>query len=442
MTKLNTNPKYSYYLKSVKQTERPIVLKFNFGYKELDPVNNTRKYIPLVYYTGVKVPESEWDGINQIPTNPKRFAEVEEVKDVVLNTYNYLIGQNLDVTPDLLKSELDIIFGKKTRDKEVVRITDYIQKRIVDPEKFDDGTIRHYKVLKGKIETYEKENSVVLTSQNLDRNHYLKFQEKCKGELGKNNSVWGVMKNLKSVLNKIRRDYKHITVFNPSLEISNGEKVKLIYDTKVFFEFDQIQTIINYKPESRKHKNVKLILMTLLFSGCRYSDVFKVVPKYTFDKDGLNFRYARFITEKGDGVEVIIPFLKPLEDAITENGGESAYPITDVKFNKYVKELCKLAELDDEVKIAYTAAKGGKKFDSKPFFQHVSSHIGRRTFISNLISAVPITLLSKVTGHSFNDNDVIFKYDKKTLLQNAVLFVKELRRVSVDRKEEFPIELV
>lgn len=437
-------PKYSYYLKSTQGESKPVILKFNFGYKEVNPLNGKSKYVAMRYSTQVKVKESEWDSINQKPINQKDFARVEEIKDTAMNTFQYLLKQGINITPDLLKVELDDLLGRKKKEKGVLGICNYIEERIIEPKKLNSRTISQYTVLVGKLQAYELSYHLVLTTDNLDRNHYLEFQEQCQRELGKNNAVWGVMKNFKSVLNKMRRDYKDIKIFNPTDELSRVEKVQMVYDQKVYFDFNQIKTIIEYEPETAKLKNTKLILLTLLFSGCRYSDVFKIKPDHVYDDGKIKFRYAHFISEKGEGKEIIVPILKPLEDAIEANDGNTAYPISDVKFNEYVKDLCELAEMDEEIRLVFTDSKGGKKFENKPLFKFVSSHIGRRSFVTNLINSIPITLLSKVTGHSFKDNEVIFKYNKITLLQNATLFVKELRRLSKDqeRSEEFPIALV
>jgi hypothetical protein len=437
-------PKTSYYLKAIKGENRPVILVVSFGYKAINPVTGKTKYSPMIYDTGVKIKEAHWDKSKNLPTLIKDFSAIEEVKEKALNTYRHLFNQGTKITPEILKSELDILLKRnRVKVNKVVGLCDFIQKKIIEPATLDKKTIKQYKVLKGKLEDYEKRNNIKLHTENFNRKHYLDFQAKCKTELNKNNAVWGVMKNLKSVLNKIRREYK-VEVFNPTNDLARQEKIKLVYDQKVYLEYSQIQKIVEYKPESEKLKNVKLILLTLLFSGCRYSDVFKIKPDNKYDKDGVSFRYAHFISEKGEGTEIIVPFLLPLEEAFKENGEKMAYPISDVKFNVYVKELCELAKLNDEVKLAFTNSNGNKKFEYKPLYKFISSHIGRRSFITNLINFVPITLLSKITGHNFKDKDVIFKYNKMTLLQSAVLFVKELKRLNSDpdRISEFPIKLI
>ena len=86
--------------------------------------------------------------------------------------------------------------------------------------------------------------------------------------------------------------------------------------------------MIKYKPKDDKQRNVKLIMLTLLFTGCRYSDVARIKPEYYHDKDNESFYYARYITEKGRGKEVIVPILKPLMDAFIENGEAVSMIIT------------------------------------------------------------------------------------------------------------------
>lgn len=443
MSKSNTSKiKYSVYLKQTKNSVSPVILNLSYGYKIIDPINKKTKYKPLVYDTGVKLKESDWDNEKKQPLKTKDKAAVQRIIESAINTYNYLANQFDSLPPKKLKEELDILLGRKEIKIESVTITDFIQKFIIERnQNLNDKTKSSYKVLKGKIESFQTAKKITLTTANLDKTVYLDFQKYIKGIHEKNNSVWGIMKNLKSTLNKLRSEFPHIAVFNPTKELSSDQKVKLVYEKKVYFEFDKIQQIIEHTPSSDKLKNVRLILLTLIFSGCRYSDVNFIKPRKSYEDEYVSFNYAHFITTKGEGVEVVIPILKPLQEAIDKHG-EPPYPISEQKFNEYVKDLCLEIGFTEETKLSYTKSDGGKKFETKQFYQFVSSHIGRRTFITHLIDAVPVTLLSKVTGHTLSvDKDVIYKYDKKSALQSTVLFVKELKRVCKDRKEDFPIQL-
>lgn len=433
--------KSSFVLKKYSEEEKLVELSLNFGYKEYDPIREKYSYKPLRYYTGIRIVKGEWDDVNRVPFNSGKLKELLNLEQTAHDIYNYLSTSSEKITPESLRGELDKVLKGKTEAKSVIGIADYIEKVILPAtSKRSTRTLKNYTQLAKKIRDFEGMNKLVITVDNLDEDLYLKFVDYLSSVLGRINSVWGELKNFKAVLNEIRRKHK-VNIFNPTNELAAGDKVSAQTEDKVYFTFDTIQRIIDFEPSSDKLKNTKLILLTLLFSGCRYSDVFKIRAENEFNEGGVNFKYARFIDQK-TGKDIIVPILAPLEKAFRENNNESAYRISDVKFNKYVKELCELAELSEDVKLSFTNAAGKKEYEVKPFYKFVSSHVGRRSFITNLINFIPITILTKITGHSIKDNSIIFSYNKISLLDNAVLFVKELKRVSESNPDDFPIRLV
>jgi DNA-binding Xre family transcriptional regulator len=54
-----------------------------------------------------------------------------------------------------------------------------------------------------------------------------------------------------------------------------------VTEDKIYLEFEHIKAILSYTPDTPEKANAKLILLTLLFTGCRYSDVYKIKPEYT-----------------------------------------------------------------------------------------------------------------------------------------------------------------
>ena len=438
--------KISRYLKNERSTLRPIMFKISFGYKEVDPLTGSSKYKPLLYNSELKVTAKEWNNDLKLPNDRKLIAEIIRMEEVIESSYDHMVLQKQEITPETLARELDILFDREVQEVvNVIGICDYIETVMeVDPKRSDDNR-KNYKYLKKHIRTFEGSIGELVTTKNLDRGVFLKFMDDIRVHMGTANSVWKIEKNLKAVLNDIRRNYQHIYVFNPAKELHANEKAEAVNEDKIYLDFNYIKAIIDYEPKNSKESNVKLILLTLLFSGCRYSDVHKVIPEYTYNDGKIQFQYARFITQKGSkqgkGKEVIVPILKPLEDAIAENGG-IALPISNQKFNEYVKELFRSAELCEDVKVSYTDSHGQLKFKSGKLCEMVSSHIGRRSFVTNFIHMVPVTILSKITGHSLTSKDVIFRYNKISLLDNAVLFIKELQRITEFDPDEFPIRLV
>jgi hypothetical protein len=436
MQKLKTN----FSLKSVKADQKPILMILNFGYKEHDALKNKTIYKPLRYYTGLTTNGIGWNKVDKVPYDEKGLNSLLQIKKCAEDVFNYLGLNGDEITPEVLKHELDLKLNRKIEQKIQVRISDYIREVILGT---DTGrsprTLTQYSNLANKIEVYEQKKNIVLLADKLNEEIYLDFREDLKNILKKNNSVWSMMKVFKSVLNDIARRYK-IEVFSPTKELASFNKLQATSEQKVYMTFEQIKKVIDFQTTNERLKNTKHILITLLFTGCRYSDVFKIKPDFSYEKGDLQFSYTRYISSKTNS-EIVCPILMPLQTAYNENNGEPPYRISDVKFNQYVKELVELCGIDEEVTCSFTNSHGKKEFETKFFYQFVSSHIGRRSFITNLINYMPITVLSKVTGHTIKDKSIIFGYNKISLTDNAAVFVKELKRITATHKEEFPIEL-
>lgn len=442
--------KFQFYLKSRLGAKREVVLRFSFGYRVENNLTGKVSYQPFIYDTGVKITFEDWDSKKSIPLRTSDYVKVLGVKEKLETLYNHLLNEGEEITPQILKSKMDMLLGRQKVKKVITRIYDFIYEFVLEKEAdkpveeftFSYNTRRNYRALNRLIIEFEKERNITMTAENLDREMYLDFQKKCREKAKKINTAWSYMKNLSAALRKISKKYK-VKVFDPSIELENQEKISQKEEDKIYFEFTEIQKIIDFKPPSKNLRNVKLILLTLLFSGARYSDVHKVIPKYEFQNARIQFRYAHFITTKNP-TEVIVPFMKPLEDAFAENNGHPPFAMSAIDFNAEVKELCKMIGFRDMKKIVYTNSSGIKEFEEKPLFRFVSSHIGRRSFISNFINAVSPTLITKITGHQFKMKDVVFKYNKIKPLKGALLFMKFIKSLSNDEdwQDEFPIKLV
>jgi len=437
MSKLKTN----FILKTVATEEKPIILILNFGYKEFDALKNKTIYKPLKYYTGIKVNKLLWDKEKKLPLDKNKLKEILSIDKAANDIFSYLTLNKEEITPDRFKYELDLKLDRTSKTKKVINLIEYIREVILKTDTTrSPNTLKQYTKLANKIEDFETRKNVTMNADSLDEQLYLMFINDIREQVNRINTVWGINKTLKAVLNEIGRKYE-IKVFKPSTQLSSSDKITAVNDDKIYLNYEQIQIIIDYQPKTERLQNTKLIFLTLLFTGCRFSDVFKIESNFIYSKKGTNFKYTHFISTK-TSTEIIIPILKPLEDAYRVNNNEPPYKISAPKFNEYVKDLVELAGLDEEITLSYTNSMGKKEFEVKKLYQFVSSHIGRRSFITNLINHVPITILTKITGHSLRDKNIIFGYNKISLLDNTVLFVKELKRLSETNPEDFPIQLI
>lgn len=429
--------KINFTLKTGVSGEIPVLAILNYGYKEYDVIKKKNVYKPLKFYTGIKVTKSDWDEKIKLPIKKTLQTELLQMEKQIHFVFDSL-SINGEVNPVKFKTALDQkIKGKEQTIVQRIRIVDFIQTEIVTPQS-KKGTREGYLNLGKQLVRLEERLGKTIFAHEFNEDVYKHFIEIVKERSTRVNSLVIAYKLLRATLNRIRFKYK-IKVFSFAQELSSSQKVKGSLNEKVYLNFEQIQKIIKYQPQTKSMENVKLIFLTLLFTGTRYSDVFKVKPEFHYSKDGVCFAYARFVTRKNNK-EVIVPILKPLAEAFEANGG-TAYKINEAGFNVSCKELVRLSGIKDEQTLSYTDQHGKIQFETKRFHEFVSSHTGRRSFVTNLINQIPITILTKITTHELKDSSVIFAYNKISLLENAVQFMRELLRLQEADKKYFILQL-
>lgn len=434
--------KINYQLKNEKTARRPVIVNINFGYKEMDLLTRTYKYRPLIISTGIKLLPEEWDAENKMPLNVEDRNRLYEINSIINQVFLYLSLKG-SVSYQDFKYELEEkIKGKEKKVVEIqrIKITDFIENHIRTNERITKGTRALYKNLANKIEDFEKKKGVALMSNNLDEKLFLEFMDSVREKVGRINSVWSIQKAFKATLHEIARFYK-VDVFDPGEELASRDKVQSENADAVYLNMDQIQEIIKFNPKESSLKNAKFVFMTLLFTGCRESDVYKIYPETKHSAKGVTFNYVRYISQKTE-TEIICPILKPLQDMYDANDGRPPRKISQQKLNKYIKEIVRYCGLDEDVITTYTDSKGKKQMIRKKLHEFVTSHTGRRSFVTNLINFIPLPTLTKITGHKLQDKSIIFAYNKMTLVENAVMFWKLLKQVTKENVEYFPFRLV
>ena len=127
-----------------------------------------------------------------------------------------------------------------------------------------------------------------------------------------------------------------------------------------------------------------------VYSGQRFSD-YSVFKK----ADVLNGRIVKR-AEKTD-YKSYVPISNKLE-ALLDKWEWRLPKVSNQKFNKNIKEVCKIAGFTDE--ITKTTFRGNKKIELiKPFYSCVGSHTARRTFITLAANAnVPDHVIMAICG--------------------------------------------
>jgi integrase len=200
-----------------------------------------------------------------------------------------------------------------------------------------------------------------------------------------------------------------------------NEKVESIYLT-----FDELEKIekTNY---SDILENAKDWLIISCNTGQRISDFMrfkKEMIRYERNKkDGMLKPLIEFTQKKTDKIMTVYLNKKVIE-ILDKRKGEFPASISHQKYNKRIKEVCMLAEINQITKGSKTLPfeKNSRKFRKQDGtfekWELVTSHIGRRSFASNYYGEIPTNYLMNITGHS--TEDMFLKYIGKSNKDTAM----------------------
>ena len=150
------------------------------------------------------------------------------------------------------------------------------------------------------------------------------------------------------------------------------------------------------------------------WTGLRQSDL-NHLEKALFDVEAETITV---VTEKTTE-KVTIPMHRYIKELYTKYDGKFPKMCYKSRFNDHLKELGRLAKIDDEVIIKEN--RGGKVTSIKyKKYQLIKSHTARRSFATNLyLKGAPTISIMKLTGHTTEAN--FMKYIKVTREENAQL---------------------
>jgi integrase len=178
-------------------------------------------------------------------------------------------------------------------------------------------------------------------------------------------------------------------------------KLKTTQKKVIFLTWDELMGLRDYPiPASKQYlERVRDVFLFSCFTSLRYSDVYNLKRS---DIKGDKIEVTTIKTVDSLIIELndySRPILEKYKDVHFE-GDKSLPVISNQKMNDYLKELCKLAEIDEPVSEIYY--RGNERIeDVRPKYELMGTHAGRRTFICNSLAlGIPAQVVMKWTGHS------------------------------------------
>ncbi|MBG7610846.1 phage integrase SAM-like domain-containing protein, partial [Polaribacter sp. BAL334] len=267
------------------------------------------------------------------------------------------------------------------------------------------GTQKKYKVTKHLMERYQSDKKIKLQIIEINYKFKLDFEKYCLENNYALNTISKDLRTIKTVCNHAKQNG-----INTSHQL-DSIKTPQHKTEKTYLSFEDLTKIenIDAKRLNDNLQNAKDWLIISCYTGQRISDFMrfdKSMIRYEKNNKGILHPFLEFTQIKTNKRMTIALHPKVIE-ILNKRNGNFPKIISDPKYNLYIKQVCRIAEINQTIKgsilkdIDNNKAKQYRKESGIfPKWQLVTSHIGRRSFASNFYGTIPTTYLINVTGHS------------------------------------------
>jgi len=278
------------------------------------------------------------------------------------------------------------------------------------------ATYKKLAVDKHLLERFQKENHKEYLISDVDADFKLRLEGFCLKEGYAPNTIARLIKYVKTICYHAR--FNGIAT---NFQLDNLE-VKFEKAEKVFLSPSELKQIEGHQLEDDFLINARDWLLISCETGQRVSDFLR------FTKEMIRYENGKPLiefTQVKTNKVMTVPLSKKVMAILGKRKGNFPRQISDQKYNDYIKDVCKLAGLTNQVQGSLKDPKTNRKktgiFEK---WELVSSHIGRRSFATNNYGRIPTSLLIGATGHSTEKMflEYIGKSDSDKALQLAEYF--------------------
>jgi len=350
------------------------------------------------YSTGIKIKRSEWNGkLRKIKSYPDKESQL----NIYLSTLNKIVSSaqinEIPLSKEYLKSELDKIFKNIIEKPKETSVVQLLSEYIADLYKANDfakGTIKKYQIVYNIL----NDMNCKLDIKDVNYSFYKDFISFCRNERQNQNSTIG--KNtatLKAFLRQMKLKGHEV-----SDDIDLFKKLDST-PTEVALTENELFRIYNHDLTGNR-AIVRDLFCFGAFTGMRFSD-YSQLDKAIIKDDSITI-----LTQKTTDV-VNVPLNKYAKSILNRYDG-SLPKFSNQFINREIKSICKEVGIDEPIQKTILIGKT-RKTTIKPKYKFISTHTGRRTFITiALLKNTPIPILMKFTGQK--KVETVMKYAKVT----------------------------
>lgn len=428
MPKVTGIPEIRFNLNEVKDRNKPTLILAVFRYTSKEGPQR------LLYSTRLKIEPKHWVKKQYRPRpNYELYTHytstLNEVSSAIRSIYISLAENHLP-SPEEFKKELDFRLNRELRptpENSVPNLLSFShayseQRKAAQGAK--PGTWKKFFTVTNHLKEFAAQHSNgVLNYEDLDwnwRENFLNWLYKAPRSHSINNAA-KIIGIIKQFLNEARkRGYHNNLIFQ---ERDFGVQRKSMKHISIDFKRLKVLSDLDLTQNPRLER-VRDLFLIGAYSGLRISDFKRLKPEHFVTEGKHEMIHINTMKTKTD---VYIPLSSDLKAILEKYNYSSPPSISDQKMNEYLKELCQLAGMVDEV--MYTYSRGGKIIEEKvPRWMLITSHTARRSFATNFYElGIPAANLMAITGHATEKQ--FFGYinvNKKKLAQNMAVIANEL----------------
>ena len=360
--------------------------------------------------TGMYISPKNWSTTSNFPkttsaTNKKLKSDLQKLETYILDEINSATSKGITINTAWLKHSINLHFGHVTENKQSDLLIDAIQS-IIDEAPTRKNAKGGIGLSKSRVNAYISLKNIVTEYQNHDtikvKDVDVKF---AKGFL---KYLLNIKMYQKSYALKKIADLKTVCNDASFYGIETSTQLKKIDSTKtkneniLYLSLKELQAIEDLVLLNDALKNARKWLLLGCNIGQRGGDLLMLDESNFVNRNTLDvIELKQQKTDKN----VTIPVLEKTKEIIKSG---MPYKISIQKFNKYIKEICKIAQINEPTegsKITVLEKGKGNREKRKingtyPKWQLMASHVCRRSFCTNLYGILPTPLIMSISAHS------------------------------------------
>lgn len=404
----------SFILRQSTKEEKPISICYSFG--------RSKRF---VYAIGYSINPKYWNKQKQRVKNIATIRISNEINDLLRKLEAELTqyvadcdAKNMPITRQMLKEHFDRYTNKKEIEKEPEKLTllpyiiHYIDKKTKELKGGEKSqTVKSYKQTLKHLTEFQNETNFLLDFDTIDSNFNAEFidylnNKENKGIIGySKNTIGKHIKSIKTFLSAAAADELHSSMKYKSLKTISEET------TAIYLTMDELERMLTIDLSPQKHYE---LARDVFIIGCeigqRISDYHNLRKHsiVTIKEDGGDVKYIKIKQQKTQK-EVLCRITDAINEIMNRRYDGNLPPeIKEQKLNDYIKEVGKIAGINDSVKAEKTI--GGKtQIAHIPKYELIMGHTARRTFCTLKYKAgIPVHDIMQLSGHSSEKE--FFKY--------------------------------